>query len=432
MKRKKHICISPIFLQTAWMMVAAFGTYFCTYALRKPFTTGMYANQYLGPFSFKSVLILAQVIGYMFSKVIGIRVISSIEKQNRILLLALFFGISLFSLLLFGLYPGPLQVVFLFLNGLPLGMMYGLIFHYLEGRKTTEIVGIALSINLVLTSGVLKTTYLILQKSWNISETWLPFVIGGLATPFFILFLWMLTRIEEPNEADRRERVKRIPMTKATRKALITQLGTGIFLVSFIYTFLTVLRDFRDNFSIEIWKEQSFQPIDSTLFARYETWIALIVFVSISLLAYVRNNLRAFQLNSLLLFGNFVLLYLSTWLFIESKLPFTTWYILSGISLFLPYLLIQVTFFERLLALFHCKGNVGFMVYISDSLGYLGSVLLMFGREVGTDKTTSFTQILTSAFLYLSLIGVFLTIAQFFFFQAKIFSSKKSVSPIIS
>lgn len=414
-----------------WMMIAAFGAYFCTYALRKPFTTGIYANQYIGAFSFKSVLILAQVLGYMLSKVIGIRVISATKKQNRVFLLASFFGFSLFSLLLFGLYPGPLQPVFLFLNGLPLGMMYGLIFHYLEGRKITEIVGIALSINLVITSGLLKTSYLLLQKSWNLSETWLPFVIGVLATPLFTLFLWMLARIPEPTEEDKKERTERVPMTKSTRKEMMKQMGTGIFLVATIYTFLTILRDFRDNFSLEIWKEQSSQSlVDPTLFARYETWIAVVVLLCIGLLSGVRDNIRAFHLNTFLMLGSCTLLMASTWLFLQEKLPFSLWYILAGIALFLPYLLIQVTFFERLLALFQCKGNVGFMVYISDSLGYLGSVLLMFGRELYADTSLSFTQILTHAFLYLSILGWLLTLLQFLYFQRKITGSKGIITSV--
>lgn len=421
---------SSPFIQTAWMMLAAFGAYFCTYALRKPFTTGMYTDQYMGAFAFKSVLILAQVLGYMLSKVIGIRVISATKKQSRVFLLASFFGFSLFSLLLFGLYPGPLQPVFLFLNGLPLGMMYGLIFHYLEGRKITEIVGIALSINLVITSGLLKTSYLLLQKSWNLSETWLPFVLGVLATPLFVLFLWMLTRIPEPTEEDKKERTERVPMTQSTRKEMMKQMGIGIFLVATLYTFLTILRDFRDNFSLEIWKEQSNQSLDPTLFARYETWIAVVVLFSIGFLSTVRDNMRAFHLNTFLLLGSCTLLMASTWLFLQEKLSFPHWYILAGIALFLPYLLIQVTFFERLLALFQCKGNVGFMVYISDSLGYLGSILLMFGRELYADSSLSFTQILTHAFLYLSILGWLLTLLQFFFFQKKMTNSKKIITSV--
>ena len=45
------------------------------------------------------------------------------------------------ALLLFWLVPQPWNIPFLFLNGLPLGMVWGLVFSFLEGRKTTELLG---------------------------------------------------------------------------------------------------------------------------------------------------------------------------------------------------------------------------------------------------------------------------------------------------
>jgi len=40
-------------------------------------------------------------------------------------------------------------------------------------------------------------------------------------------------------------------------------------------------------------------------------------------------------------------------------------------------------FFERLLASFHYKGNVGFLIYVADSMGYLGSVSVLLIKELG-------------------------------------------------
>jgi hypothetical protein len=42
------------------------------------------------------------------------------------------------ALLLFGFVPRPWNAVCLFLNGLPLGMVFGLVLGFLEGRQLTE------------------------------------------------------------------------------------------------------------------------------------------------------------------------------------------------------------------------------------------------------------------------------------------------------
>lgn len=65
----------------AWCMLAAFGTYFCMYAFRKPFTAGTYAGINLWDIHYKTILIISQVFGYMFSKFIGIKVISELRAS---------------------------------------------------------------------------------------------------------------------------------------------------------------------------------------------------------------------------------------------------------------------------------------------------------------------------------------------------------------
>src|SRR6478736_6606770 len=55
-----------------WSVVAAFGTYFCMYAFRKPFTAASYLDSKVWNIDEKTVLITAQVLGYMLSKFIGI------------------------------------------------------------------------------------------------------------------------------------------------------------------------------------------------------------------------------------------------------------------------------------------------------------------------------------------------------------------------
>ena len=64
-------------------MVAAFGTYFCMYAFRKPFTAAEFAGYEWGGLGYKTLLVTAQVLGYTLSKFIGIKVIAEHVESEQ-------------------------------------------------------------------------------------------------------------------------------------------------------------------------------------------------------------------------------------------------------------------------------------------------------------------------------------------------------------
>ncbi|MEM9658101.1 MAG: DUF5690 family protein, partial [Planctomycetota bacterium] len=65
-----------------WAASAAFGAYFCMYAFRKPFTAASFHGTQAWGFDFKTVVVSTQVVGYMLSKFIGIRVISETPRRQ--------------------------------------------------------------------------------------------------------------------------------------------------------------------------------------------------------------------------------------------------------------------------------------------------------------------------------------------------------------
>ena len=90
---------------TLWAGLAAFGTYFCAYGLRKPFTATDYAGAelLLGGLDFKVGLVIAQVLGYALSKFIGIRLISELRPGRRTALLLGLVAVAELALIGFGL-----------------------------------------------------------------------------------------------------------------------------------------------------------------------------------------------------------------------------------------------------------------------------------------------------------------------------------------
>ncbi len=415
MKKLTLLLQQSKFAFISWSVIAAFGTYFCMYAFRKPFTAGTYSDHTLWGMDLKSVLIIAQVIGYMLSKFIGIKVISELKPASRQLLII---GLILFAelaLLCFGLAEPSYSFIFLFLNGLPLGMVWGVVFSYLEGRRFTEMLAMGLSISLIVSSGILKTVYFLVH-GWLpfITEFWLPAAIGLIFLPFFLFFVWMLSVIPAPDQTDIQLRSARTPMTNEDKKTVIRNFGPGILCFMIIYVMLACMRDFRDNFSVEIWSEIG-GVFDKTVFSRTELITGLVVLIAVGCLSLIKTNRRGFIGVQLLMASGIILSVLSTVLFQQHIISPFWWMQLIGVGLFLAYIPMQIALFERMIALFKIRANAGFFVYLCDSIGYLGSVVLLLYKEFFM-KDLSWAKVLMKFSYLLAIICLlFLVLAALFF-----------------
>lgn len=364
-----------------WCLIASFGTYFCMYAFRKPMSTGLYAEYTLFGMGYKAILIISQVLGYMTSKFIGIKVISELRPGSRVKLIIGLVGFSAIALLFLGLVPYPYNFIFLFFNGLPLGMIWGVVFSFLEGRKYTEVLSIGLSISIIAASGILKTTYLEVHSLFpRISEFWLPFTIGAIAFPFFCFFVWMLSVIPAPSASDKLLRAERPPMTQADKANVLRQYGPGIVCIMIVYCMLATMRDFRDNFSVEIWNELD-AHWSKTVLAQTEVFCSLFVLIAVGALSLIKNNETAFHATMGLIIAGVAMGGISTLLFHIHLIAGYYWMLWLGIGLFLAYVPVQVALFERMIALFQIRANAGYFVYLCDALGYLGSVGILFYKE---------------------------------------------------
>jgi hypothetical protein len=54
--------------------------------------------------------------------------------------------------------------------------------------------------------------------------------------------------------------------------------------------------------------------------------------------------------------------------------------VLVGLGLYLPYVAVHTTIFERLIALTRDRGNMGYLMYLADASGYLGYVAVMLAK----------------------------------------------------
>jgi hypothetical protein len=326
-------------------------------------------------------------------------------------------AIALLALLGFALTPFPYNAFWLFVNGLPLGMIWGVVFGYLEGRRTTEVLAAALSVNFIISSGFVKSVGQWLLTKQGVPEFWMPFVAGVIFVPPLLLSVWLLEQLPPPNAADEAQRNVRTPMTSTERRQLWKRYAPGFLLLIGVYLLLTIIRDVRDNFAVEIWAELGFSGNPSIL-TTAELPVAVLTLLGLGALTTLKNNFKAFQLNHLLTLVGGVLLAGSTLLFHGAWIGPVTWMVWSGVALFIPYIIFNGILFDRLLASFREPGNVGFLMYMADAVGYLGSVIVLLWRNFGFAGMSWLEFYSDLCYIGAALLGA-LMLCSLFYFQGK-------------
>jgi hypothetical protein len=400
----------------AWSMIAAFGCYFCVYGFRKPFTAGTYEEQFFMGIHWKSILISSQIAGYMLSKWCGIFFVSSItwEKRARAIISSIL--VAELALLGFGLVPKPYNLIFLLLNGLPLGMIFGYIQGFLEGKKNTELFIAALGSSFILADGVSKSVGVSLLN-WGVAENWMPFAAGLLYALPFLFFVWMLTQIPRPSAQEVADRAERQPMTQKDRIQLVKQLWPGILTISLLYLFASLLRGIRSDFAPEIWHYLGYDGVPS-IYSQTEIWVTVGILVINGSLVLIKRNYLAFFISLSAIATGYLLLVIAGLGGVHSMNSF--WLIvLTGFGIYLPYLTITTSVFERMIAITRHKANIGFLMYIVDSIGYLGyNVLLIVAGFIFPNW--NLPQLFFSWITILGFAGLALSAGSWIYFKGKL------------
>jgi len=265
-----------------WLMAfSAFMVYTSMYGIRKPYTAASFSAYTQFGISYKVVLVTAQVIGYMLSKFIGIRFIAELDRAKRKKYILILIGIGWLSLLLFALAPFQFKFIFMFINGLPLGMIWGIVFSYLEGRRLTDFLYSFLSVTFIFSSGLAKTIGVILLSFSFISEFWMPFYAGAIFVIPLLFFLQILNNSPNPSREDKQHRTERKAMNKAERSIFLKEFGKLIFPAIITYALLTIIRDFSEYFAADLWKEAGYVR-DSFIFIKMSSITSIIVIAALA------------------------------------------------------------------------------------------------------------------------------------------------------
>ena len=375
-----------------WATIAAFGTYFCMYAFRKPFTAASFEVSSLndtpianllnswgfieetddGTWILKALFVSSQLIGYMLSKIIGIKVVSELRAQYRATAIIILILSAELCLLLFGSTSYiELKVLALFLNGLSLGMIFGFVLGFLEGRRATEALTAGLCASFILAGGVAKSAGTWLVDDMQVSENWMPFTAGLLFLPALFVFVGMLACIPPPTVQDQNERTERVPLDGKGRLAFFWHNAPVISTIVFIFALVTILRSIHDDYAPELFAAMG-RETDKEVFTVTQLYIAIVVLVLNGGAALIRNNQRAFFTALWTCIFGFALV-LTTVILQDAVIGRSAvlFMVLVGLGLYLPYVAVHTTLFERWIAISKERSNLGFLMYIADSAGYL-------------------------------------------------------------
>lgn len=235
-----------------------------------------------------------------------------------------------------------------------------------------------MGVSMALSSGVAKSLGLYALNQLHVSEFWMPALIGAFAFPLLCLMGWMMTKFPAPTAADIASRTKRVTLNGHQRWQLFVKFMPLLIMLFGANLLLTVQRDIKEDFIVCI---IDVSTVSSWAFAYLDSIATLVLLAAFALLSAVSNHLRSLCLILIMsAIGMGVIAFLGA----EGAalgLPTTAWLFLQTLCIDIAYLSFQTIFFERFIACFKVKGNVGFFIITIDFVGYLGTLAMLLFKE---------------------------------------------------
>jgi hypothetical protein len=154
------------------------------------------------------------------------------------------------------------------------------------------------------------------------------------------------------------------------------------------------------------------------IFTQTEAPVTLILLLLMGSMIMVRNNIKALVYTHYIIIAGFIITGLTSIFFIQGSINAFWWLTLTGLGLYTVYIPFNCIFFERLIASFRFPGNVGFLIYVADSFGYVGSVGVLVTKEILKIKL-QWTSFYSHGVVILSILGIAGALLSLFYFSSK-------------
>jgi hypothetical protein len=220
----------------------------------------------------------------------------------------------------------------------------------------------------------------------GVSEAWMPAATGACFLPLFLIAVWLLDQLPEPNRADIEARVEREPMRASERGAFVRQFLPGLLMLFVVYFFLSAYRDYRDNFGFELFRGLGYQgtPGDFTF---TESWVTFGVILSLALLNLIKDNRRGLLGAYAIMATGSILLGGATAALDAGLIDGRAWMTLSGLGAYFAYVPFGSVLFDRLIASTRVVGTSVFAIYLADAIGYTGALSMYLWKLAAQSQT---------------------------------------------
>lgn len=191
-------------------------------------------------------------------------------------------------------------------------------------------------------------------------------------------------------------------MNGQDRRNFLARYGGVVLAIVSVYVLTNAIRNLRDDFAPEIWRGLGVTA-PPEVFTQTEFLVALGVLASSGVAVVIRDNRRGFAFSLVVCTTGFGLLAAALGAREAGLVDGFTFMVLTGLGLYLPYVAIHTTVFERLLALTREPGTIGFLMYLADAFGYLAYVGLMLGGGILSSRVNPLTLFVTSSWIAIAL-----------------------------
>ena len=226
----------------------------------------------------------------------------------------------------------------------------------------------------------------------------MPAAAGAIYLGPLAAFTLMLHSVRPPSAADQAARCERRPMNGQDRRNFLARYGGVVLAIVSVYVLTNVIRNLRDDFSPEIWRGLGI-TVPPEVFTQTECLVALGVLAASGVAVIIRDNRIGFDFSLAVCTTGFGLLAAAIGAREAGLIDGFAFMVLTGLGLYLPYVAIHTTVFERLLALTREPGTIGFLMYLADAFGYLAYVGLMLGGGIMSSRVDPLRLFITSSWI---------------------------------
>jgi len=201
------------------------------------------------------------------------------------------------------------------------------------------------------------------------------------------------------------------------RMAFLKQFLPGMIMLLILYFFLTAYRDFRDNYMPEVFTAMGYAD-EPTLFSKADLPIGLGILIVMAALNLVKDHQKGLKAVYGVMVGGMALMAGATLMHDLKMISGLWWMILIGFGAYLAYVPFGAVLFERIMASTKAVGTAVFAIYLSDAIGYTGSVGIQLYKDLGAAELNYF-QFLRIFTYSMAAIGTLLFILSGIYFLKK-------------